>query len=569
MANLDRAQADPLTQNLIRLDDLSDGPGILPFKLGSTKIVSHDHIFLQEIDIDNIQQQINLLQTQLTDLASRLSNKNFVLFKYQILHLFSKLNKTSLELETFEPKRVKRGLFNPLGTFIKSISGNLDNEDALRFDKALKILQNNDQELSVSFNKHISLYKEMTLQQTQILNNITYNQRKLEKAIISINNASETNKEQMHQYAQISQLFSIVTENVQELSFEINKLSNIVAFSRTNVMHHSILSISILKNMLSQLKNIYNPGVLLDLDIRFYYDLITLGSYFTDKKIVIVLKFPIMSLETYDLYRLCPVPNKNSEIILPPSPYMASNSQEFAYMEAECPKIDTWYICKQQLSHQTRAHSDCVYNLIYHQDTADCHPTSISLLKEALLELDSQHFIISMPNEIRVKMSCAQEKYRLLKGSYLASIPRNCSIRTSEFTIINTDNKFHGQPVEIMTFPHSIPMSANSKKHLPHYNFTTIDLNKLHNIQHQLLMDPPVEINNENLSSLYHTTIPTYIIVLLSALALVSLAYYLRRQTNQSQIKSSQPQDIEMTSAASTPSIEERRNAIFALNLRK
>lgn len=567
--DLDQAQAGPLTLDAIRLDDLSDGPGILPFKLGSTKIISHDHTFLQEIDIDMISRQIDILQVQLTDLSNKLSNKNYSIFRHQILHLFNKLNKTALELETFEPRRAKRGLFNPLGSFIKSISGNLDNEDALRFENALNILQNNDQDISLKFNKHISLYKEMTLQQTQILNNLTSNQGKLYKAINLISSTVLSDKDLILQFSQISQLFSIVSENVQELSFEINRISNIIAFSRTNVMHHSILSVGNLRSMLSKLKELYNPSSLLNLDIRFYYDLISLGSYFIDKKIVIVLKFPIMSLQSYDLYKLCPVPNKKSEVILPPFPYMASNSQEFAYMEAECPKIDTWYICKQQLGHQIRTHSDCVFNLIYHQHTADCHPTSISLLKEALLELDSQHYVLSLPSEIRIKSSCRQENYEILKGSYLATIPRNCSIRTPEFTIVNSDDKSRGQPVEIMTFPESIPMSADSKKQLPHYNFTTTDLNKLHNIQHQVLMDPPVDINSENLSSLYHTTIPTYVIVLLSALALFSLAYYMKRQLNRKQIVSLQSQEIEMASAVSTASTADKKAATFALNLRK
>lgn len=570
---LTRAQADrPLASN-IRLDNLSDGPGILPFKLGLTKIISHDHTFLQEINLDIIQRQIDLMHAQLTDAANKIPNQNFLLFKYQILHLFSKLNKTTLQLETFEPRRVKRGLFNPLGTFIKSISGNLDNDDALQFENALKILQKNDQELTFNLNRHISLYKEMTIQQTSILNNMSQNQQKLDKAISHIINMTNTDRERISQYAQLSQLFNMISENVQDLSDEISRLENILAFSRTNSMHHSLLSIQDLSFMISKLKAFYGSNSVLNLDIRYYYDLVSLGSYFADKKIVIVLKFPILSMSTYDLYRLCPVPNKHSEIILPSFPYLATNSREFVYMEAECPKIDTWYICKQKISHQTRTQRDCIYHLIYQQEIDDtCHPTPISLFKEALLELDSQHYVISFPKQTKVQISCGQEEHHLLQGSYLATIPRNCSIKTPEFTIANIDDKIRGHAVEIMTIPKE---SSITKKQSLRYNLTTIDLNKLHNIQHQVLMEVPTMVDSLNLSNtpIYHTTIPLYGVIVFSTAALIIWYYY--RQQRSEKWNPSTSTNIEMSGLSersppgSSTSIQERKAATFALNISK
>ncbi|KAJ0169199.1 hypothetical protein K1T71_015307 [Dendrolimus kikuchii] len=172
-------------------------------------------------------------------------------------------------------------------------------------------------------------------------------------------------------------------------------------------------------------------------------------------------------------------------------------------MEAECPKVETWYVCKQQTIHQKHTQRDCLTNLIIEQKlTSSCHPTSINLAKEALLEFDSQHYIISLPRKTKVQTSCKQEEHRILEGSFLATIPRKCSIHTSEFIIINTDDKIRGQ-----------------------YNLITIDLNVLHNIQHQVPMESPTKLSTKDFSSLYHTTIPTYLLIS-SAVVLIMFLYF-------------------------------------------
>lgn len=569
MTTLTRAQIDhPPPVSNIRLDDLSNGPGLLPFRLGKTKIISHDHTFLQEIDLYTIQQLIDSQKLQLTDALNKIPNHKFNLFKHQAIHLSYKLNKISTQLKSFEPRRVKRGLINPLGTIIKSITGNLDNDDALRFENALKILQKNDQESSINYNKHISLYKEMTFQQTQVLSNLSSNQQKLVKAFSFLSNKTSTNSEEITIYSQLFQLFSILSENAQDLSYEISRLENILAFSRTHSMHHSILSINDLITMISKLKAMYSPDEILNLDLRYYYDIISLGSYYIDQRIVIVLKFPIMSPHTYNLYRICPVPNKNSKIILPPFPYIATNSKEFVYMEAECPKIDTWYICAQRASRQTRNQRDCIHHLIHKQEAdASCNSIPVSLSKEALLELDSQHYIISFPKQTIVQMNCGQEEQHALQGSFLATVPRNCNIKTPEFTIVNIDDKLRGHAVEIITIPQE--SSSSSANQSPYYNLTTIDLNKLHNIQHQVMMEVPIKTDTIDFSSIYHTTIPIYIIVILGAAALSVICYLHKGRSGKLNLSHEMPEQTLSSPNSSRMSLQERKAATFALDIGK
>lgn len=541
----------------IRLDSLDNGPGILPFNLGATKIISHFHTFLQDIDLGKIESHVNTVKAQLADATYKLSHRDSTLFNYQIKHLYAKLDRVLMQLDTFRPTRIKRGLINPIGTIIKSISGNLDNDDALKFENALHVLNRNDLTLSQSFNKHITLYKEMTIQQNQIISNLSINQRKLEKALTYVMNMTNNDNERIIHYAHLVQLFAILTENVQELLSEINRIENVLAFSRNKSVHHSILSVTDLKNMISQLKRIYNSDEIIEVDIRNYYEILSLASFFTESAVVVVVKFPITFSTEYQLYELCPVPNKNSLIIVPSAPYIASNSQDFVYIEAECPKVNSWHLCEQKIVHQIISKPDCIQKLIQSQEIdATCKTTPISLTKEALIELDSYHYIITFPNSTKVKLSCGKERYQMLQGSFLVTVPQGCKIKTPELSIINLDNKLAGQPLELMALPH-YELLAKTRS----FNLKTTDLGSLRKIQNQISMQDEIQVESLDTIGIYHTTIPFYALILFGAGAL-SVLYIIRRHRRAAKLNITTQTNTELTE-------EDRRAATFGVKVTK
>ena len=205
---------------------------------------------------------------------------------------------------------------------------------------------------------------------------------------------------------------------------------------------------------------------------------------------------------------------------------MASNPQEYVYIEAECPKITDFYLCEQKIGHQIRTQTDCIHKLIHSQEIdGTCNTTSVLLAKEALMELDSQNYIISFPRPTKVQMICNQEQHQMLNGSFLANIPHNCRIKAPEFTLVNIEDKVQGLPIELI----NIPWPSSTEKHMKiNFNLTTVELANLHNIQKQITMQEPIALEEVE-DSIYHTTIPLYIIALLSTLALVSYYIYYRK----------------------------------------
>ncbi|XP_073966942.1 uncharacterized protein [Choristoneura fumiferana] len=538
-----------LTQE-IHLESFDDGPGILPFKMGPTKVVSHYHTFLQSIQLGKLHDDIDLIKTQLTNASNSLANNTFRFFQSQIKYLYAKLNKVSAQLSTFSSKRVRRGLIDPLGSVIKSISGNLDHNDAIRYDHALKILKNNDEKLSKTFNEHISLNKKWMVEHKKILSALNTNQQILSKDLLNLKNDSMLSNGKLLDYAHLAQMFNIVSENINDLYTELLRIENILAFSKLSNVHHSILSISSLKDMIGKLHEIYSKDQILDLDTRDYYSFINVGSYFSKNDLVVVLKVPIICQGSFDFYKLCPLPNKYGRILIPPYPFIATNPQEYVYVEAECPKSGDWYICQQKLSHQIRTERDCIHKLIHLQEIdGTCKTTPISLSKEALLELDDQHYAITFPNPTKVQINCQQEQHIILNGSYVATIPQHCSLKSSQFTIVNINNKLRGQPLKIM----SIQPETRSQQSSPMLRMNSINLSNLEAIEQQISMEKPIETNAIQSSTLYHTTLPLYLIILFGAGVTAFILYRKHRARAKVDIK----QD----------NIELKKAATFALNL--
>ena len=407
----------------VMIDPLGNGPGILPFNLGATRIISHYHSFLNYVNLDSIQSQIDTVNTRMTDVRHTLNNKTSLLFEPHMDYLTSKLVKISAQLESFEHNRYKRGLIDGLGSVIKSISGNLDQTDAIKYDNAIKILKENEYRIQAQLNQHVSLSKTWVSQNANLLTNITKNQELIGNVLNRIINSTTANLDLIH-YAHMAQHLIILSDNIDNLSEELHKLEYTLAFIRALSTPHMVVNIAEIKNMIQKLRILYSGDEILELELRDYYDVIKLGYFYKDNQIVIVFKVPIAFPPIYNLYKLSTVPNKNNKILLPTSPFIAISGQDSMYMEAECPKVNSLYICEAKSKYKARDDPDCIQHLISKQELLPfCKLSSVALKKEAVEQLDEKHYTISFPHPTKVKISCGQETYKPWKEAIWRSSP--------------------------------------------------------------------------------------------------------------------------------------------------
>uniref|UniRef100_A0A2A4JUV0 Envelope fusion protein n=1 Tax=Heliothis virescens TaxID=7102 RepID=A0A2A4JUV0_HELVI len=297
--------------------------------------------------------------------------------------------------------------------------------------------------------------------------------------------------------------------------------------------------------------NLYSKDVILDLELRDYYDVIKLGYFYINNEIVIVFKVPIAFPSKYNLYKLSIVPNKHSKVLLPPLPFIAISELDSMYMEAECPKVNSLYLCETTPKYHAQDNTDCIQHLISKQELlSSCKMTSVALKKEAVEQLDEKHYTISFPYPTKVKISCRQEIYKTLEGSYLAVIPYNCQIKTPELTIINSNDHIKGFALEILQLPTFEDSELPSEAPIL---LNSADLENLHAINTKIIQQTPAKINEAINTSLYHTTIPIYVILFGAGALIIALMYRRQRARNHRKDNGQTPEDtISTTDNAET-----------------
>lgn len=438
---LKQGQADE-----IKLESLENGPGILPFNLGPTRIISHFHSFIQIINLNNVRNRLESVRENLSNLAPDLNNKTSLLYAPHIKYLATKLNDMSDQLLTFQGKRSKRGLINGLGSIIKSISGNLDYTDALKYENAIAMLQKNENNLAMEINHQISLSKQWASQSSNVTDRIVENQKKIEKIINNILDNDARKEEDAIKYFHLEQLLTMLGDDIDNLSQELSKLQNLLAFIKAKSIHYSVLDYDTYIVMLNKLRSLYNSEVVLDINFREYLDLLRLGYYYKDNDIILVIKFPIMNPDNYILYKLSLAPNSNNKVIIPTYPYVAIHEKDLLYIETECPKYSHGHLCEDSLNRHYGEQTSCIQHLILQQHLHEtCRVTQVILSSQAMEQLDDRHYVLSFPNLTKVHLTCFQDQYRNLHGSYLAEIPQGCALQTSIFTVTNHHDQVKGQ----------------------------------------------------------------------------------------------------------------------------
>ncbi|XP_026739858.1 uncharacterized protein LOC113506473 [Trichoplusia ni] len=191
----------------------------------------------------------------------------------------------------------------------------------------------------------------------------------------------------------------------------------------------------------------------------------------------------------------------------------------YVYIEAECPKLNNWYLCEKGVAHQIRTKADCIQELITNQVLQEsCHFTTVTLTTEAMEKLDDQHYVLSFPHETKAQLICNQKDYTSLQGSYLATIPVGCRLKSEEFTISNDYNEIKGQPLKLMKIPYNAEKHAAAATHV---NLNSIDLQGLHSVQDKITLQTPVHLDQPQMDTLYHTTIPFYGVLLAAGITII------------------------------------------------
>lgn len=381
---------------------------------------------------------LKLKQNCSTDLTN-----TFKQIDYLIDNIESKLLYLGFNTLGFKTNyRQRRGLINGLGSVIKSITGNLDQDDAIKLDNEIKLIKSSLMNNRINQRKSINIMQNFIRDYENNLNIIKSNQKKIYR---TIDRYSRQKTEFETNFLTVT-IFNQIESSLQQLYDRLGTLENAITFSHLEKMHPSIIDVSYLIEELNQIQNEINGNLAFAPNINnihLWEKAIKVKAYSTNETLNFILDIPIVAEQPYNLLHLYSIPNDNNTILIPKNPYLILGNNEFAYPHEPCNRITEDEVICKHLEWQTSLHSnDCIAQLIQHQEPHNCTYATASYENNIIQQIKDNSWIVVMKQEEVIKTICNKDvQYQRNKGVFLITTDSSCRIQIQD-RILSTHQRY-------------------------------------------------------------------------------------------------------------------------------
>lgn len=520
----------------IKITQITNSPGILPFKIGAAKISTNKHIFLHEINLSELEKTIQNLKNSYDELKPTLTSTNYILLKSltnQYDNLKPLLNEVFQKYYNINPKiRNKRGLINLGGNIHKFLFGTLDSSDGERYDQAISTLKENQKKIVTEMNNQITLSKELMKRYTNDINTIVTNQNKIFDYVSNFQGHIKNITDQFNKHSTYLSIFNQIFTNIHMLITFLDNLENAITFAKLHVVHPDILTSQNLGSLLTDLRKTYGNEKILNLNIHSWYSIMHTNCYFLRNKIIFAIEFPIFTSRTFQYFQLYPIPTNENTIIIPPKPYLALQEDFFQFMDLPCAEIEDIYICPQKELQSTK-NQNCIPSLIQDKKSF-CIQNLIKPISLVFNKINNEYLLLISQKEIRIQLKCSNEKFATFQGQALLKIPENCSIHYQTLKFGNTKSTSIGKPLILPKINTNVStMVKLDKKPL---QIDHIPLEEIHRLGEQIKATDQLSIQEVKFhqSSWFTWTIISVFIV--AILLKIGISKFWKRKSNEIKI---------------------------------
>lgn len=267
----------------------------------------------------------------------------------QVSIALNKTYDTYSKLNLYDVSRLsrnKRGLLNFIGSSIKFVTGNLDNNDLETINQHLQTLKNNQvnsmqklNELS-SFAGNIMHKFETTLEVTN------ENLQNIRGELYELNNEINIMLTLQNQYLQ--------TINLNQF---LEKILRILSFAHLETLDLEILSLKEIEEIWQYLEVHYPKNALWSVKHLSELTLICkTGLLILEEMAILVIKIPIFEQKMCDLKIVYPIPNNESKILVGPSRFYCET-----LWYTQCEEINSRWICSGPIANSCPLPKNCQY----------------------------------------------------------------------------------------------------------------------------------------------------------------------------------------------------------------
>lgn len=421
--------------------EIKQNPGILPFQQGQAFLQRDQWSIIKTIDLKGFERDIlfNIEKySELNDITTHYSNNSFYQFEIQELQqLVQYLRDETIEkFQQLSPSRkVKRGLINPIGSIIKIITGNLDYDDAVKYDKLIANIQTHEQEVS---NK-VTIISKMLDHFLNSTKTIDENTQLMNERLIRIETKLSDLSVKENQLSYVTYLISILNmfvANFRTMYIKLSEIETALALSKVSVIHKSILNPNELLNLLLEIAQhdnlmfTVNEQNLINLEETF-----SVKTYITNNVIRFIIDIPLVDNVTYNYFKLYSLPIFYNSInltyiIIPDFPYLLVEGLKYLPIAKPCKEVtDKDYLCTED-DLTPYADKTCIEQLMtYCPNPSSCFPRSVDMEDLKLQKITANSWILfSKINKIISQNCDSNIIHGQIQGTYILTIPDRCIV---------------------------------------------------------------------------------------------------------------------------------------------
>jgi hypothetical protein len=397
--------------------------------------------------------------------------------------------KKLFELKT--NRKVKRGLFNAAGRFLKWGLGVATEADVTRLEKLVAHKEEKVATLTKIAQRELKLFnqsKEILASHTRELTSLESAVQHLSTSSLSI--ARLTNQTQyLYLIDHFSRIRFVLSTAMERANQVVDHASSIMDALLSGKCGPSILSPEHLETLIISLKSELPTGLTIlapGTSVLSIYEMAISHTITHENALWIQISIPIFSVLTvFDLFRVIgfPLAFEDSTFTVGHelrSEYLAIEQDRSQFFELtklemrECSRLSHPKICRLQKPIHKSFDNACLPSLFLNKTVPKCQTTLRQEEVNSFLRVGPEHWIYSMSRKTALAIICPEKnaiktRDTTIKGTGLLIIPSTCSATTKDFII----------PSSVRVTSHDTP---NTDRAFLHYktsaNLSTLLINK-------------------------------------------------------------------------------------------